>query len=796
MKKLLTIIILFLFTGMEIMSQNTIIDSNTTITVCFSANHTYVSDLGFYLKAPGYQFAEPGDPGCIELLPPVSNWSAGFNGGVTNLPESSIGCSDPGQINTNCNSGDDIFDFCFTTTLPAGDPNYTACVCDLPVPLTGNYASAGPWDAIYGQDITNSGWTVQIYDCEPIDVGYLTHVSLTFVIDNILYMYDSGPIVSVIEDMSCDAATASLYACDVYMLVCYISGKVFNDLNADCIQDINEDGLQNRMITAVPGPYYGITNQLGFYSILVDTGSYAVSLMPFNPLWQQNCPVSPDYYEVNFASPVNDTVSNINFGVEVDVYCPVLNVDIATWSVRPCFQSTYSVSYCNNGTIDATNTTIEVELDDNMTYAGGGNLISQTGNVLTFDVGTVNFGQCGSFSFQADVDCDSSLIGQTMCVEAHIYPDTSCFPADPAWDHSSVAVEGSCADDSLACFTIYNTGGAGTGDMAGTSEYRIYENNILVYTGTFQINGGDSLVICWAANGNTIRLEADQHPGHPGNSHPQDNIEMCGDSTDTFVTGQITVIPEDDDDIFIEIDCHIATAAIDPNEKQVKPEGLSEKYNFINSTDILEYLIHFQNTGTDTAINIVIYDVLSPYLDVTTIEPVASSHQYTLNIIGSKTLQWKFDSIMLPDSIVDEPASNGFVKFKIHQMPGNATGTIIENNASIIFDFWQPIITNTVFNTVVNTDSIITSMPIVYDEEISVKVYPNPFNSTTTFEIQGMNQPVTFELYNIIGEQVKSISDITGKKFIISRENLSNGIYIYKISSKDKLICAGKLIVN
>ncbi|GAI29139.1 unnamed protein product, partial [marine sediment metagenome] len=68
--------------------------------------------------------------------------------------------------------------------------------------------------------------------------------------------------------------------------------------------------------------------------------------------------------------------------------------------------------------------------------------------------------------------------------------------------------------------------------------------------------------------------------------------------------------------------------------------------------------------------------------------------------------------------------------------------------------------------------------------------------STTTFEIQGMNEPFIFELYNIVGEQVKSISEITGKKFIISRENLSNGIYIYKIFTKQKQICAGKLIVN
>ena len=587
----------------------------------------------------------------------------------------------------------------------------------------------------------------------------------------------------------------SIYVDSICSGLTLISGKVYSDNNSDCIFNGTDFSLQNIIIEFQPGPYYSVTNANGdYFSYGLDTGTYTVSTILPSVLWHQLCPDTPAYYTITVTNAA-DTISDINFGLIADVYCPNLSLDISTWGVSPCFYTHYYLSYCNNGTIEATNATIEVELDDNMTYTGtNGNLISQIGNILTFDAGTIIPGQCGLFYFYVDVLCDISLMGQTMCVEAHIYPDSTCFPADPAWDHSSVTVEGSCVNDSFACFTIYNTGNPGTGDMQGFSEYRIYENNMLFSTGTFQIAGGDSSVICWAANGNTIRLEADQRPGHPGNSHPQDNVEMCGDSL--FVTGQITVIPEDDEDYFVEIDCHIATGSYDPNDKQVKPEGLIETHHFIDSTDVLEYIIHFQNTGTATAFNIVIYDTLSDYLDITTIEPGVSSHTYALNIIGSNILQWKFDNIMLPDSNANEPASNGFVKFKIHQTPGNTKGTIIENNAGIIFDFNEPVITNMVFNTVGNIDSITQNMPIIYYKDISVKVYPNPFNSTTTFEIKGMNEPFAFELYNIIGKQVKATSNITGKKFIISRENLANGIYIYKISSKDKLICAGKLIIN
>ncbi|PIY05368.1 MAG: hypothetical protein COZ21_04375 [Bacteroidetes bacterium CG_4_10_14_3_um_filter_31_20] len=573
-----------------------------------------------------------------------------------------------------------------------------------------------------------------------------------------------------------------------------VSGKIFNDMNANCIQDFNEDGLQNRLLLAVPGPYYAMTNSVGQYSFMLDNGTYTISTMPQNYLWQQNCPVSPDYYVINISSP-NDTVSNINFGLVADIYCPDLSVNISTWAVRPCLQSTYAVSYINNGTSQADNATIVVELDVNMTYSSSnGNLISQNGSILTFGIGTVNPAQSGSFYINADIACDVSLIGQTMCIKAHIYPDSLCYSADSTWDHSSISVDGICIGDSSACFTIYNTGDSGTGDMDGISEYRIFENNLLVFTGTFQINGGDSLIICWLANGNTIRLEADQRPGHPGNSHPQDNVEMCGGTIQTI--GQITVIPEDDEDDFIEIDCHVVTGSYDPNDKYVFPEGLTGTYHYIDSTYIMEYTIRFQNTGTDTAFNIVIRDTLSPYLNITTIEPGTSSHTYKLDIFESNILQWKFENVLLPDSNINEPDSHGYVKYKIHQKSGNTIGTIIENKAGIIFDFNEPVMTNTVFNTIGSIDSIVSNAVIIYNDRVSVNVYPNPFNSSTTFEIEGVDKPFIFELYSIMGKQVKVISDITDKKLVISRKNLPNGIYFYKISSKNGLISAGKLIVN
>jgi len=133
------------------------------------------------------------------------------------------------------------------------------------------------------------------------------------------------------------------------------------------------------------------------------------------------------------------------------------------------------------------------------------------------------------------------------------------------------------------------------------------------------------------------------------------------------------------------------TGSYDPNEKLVSPEGV------IQRTDMLTYQINFQNVGTDTAFNIIVRDTLDPNLDISTFTSGASIHPYTYAITG-REISWIFPDINLPDSIVNEAASHGFVKFTAFPMPGVPAGTFIENRASIFFDFNPPVITNTVSN--------------------------------------------------------------------------------------------------
>ena len=169
-----------------------LINASTQINVCFSASHTWVSDLAFYLVGP----AACGSP--TILLSP-----------------------NPGAIGqgTVCNSGDNVNNLCFTTS-PAGNLNVCA---PAPATLSGTYSSYGPtntpinWNPLFGCNAAEGGWRVQIYDCIGADVGALTNASITF--SNLTSIcgsptsisYTSGAINSAINDNSCSAALASIF---------------------------------------------------------------------------------------------------------------------------------------------------------------------------------------------------------------------------------------------------------------------------------------------------------------------------------------------------------------------------------------------------------------------------------------------------------------------------------------------------------------------------------------------------------------------------------------------------------
>ncbi len=143
----------------------------------------------------------------------------------------------------------------------------------------------------------------------------------------------------------------------------------------------------------------------------------------------------------------------------------------------------------------------------------------------------------------------------------------------------------------------------------------------------------------------------------------------------------------------------IHTCAYDPNIKTVTPTGIESPGYIPLDSDWLEYTVHFQNTGTDTASKVEILDQLDQNLDWLTLSPLSSSHPVVINGDQNGQISFLFENINLPDSTVDEPGSHGFINYRIKLKNGLPHGTQITNEANIFFDFNPAITTNQTINT-------------------------------------------------------------------------------------------------
>ncbi len=201
--------------------------------------------------------------------------------------------------------------------------------------------------------------------------------------------------------------------------------------------------------------------------------------------------------------------------------------------------------------------------------------------------------------------------------------------------------------------------------------------------------------------------------------------------------------------------------SFDPNFKEVSPKGTGAA-GIISYTDsVLEYMVHFQNTGTYMAENIVVIDTLDDNLDWTSMRPVYESApcKVTLTQNGAKKIaKFTFNNINLPTRTSDEVRSNGMFTYTIHIKPGLPVGTQFKNRAAIYFDYNEPVITNSTLNTLGTAASGVYVNNVTPAQAGSFAVYPNPANKT-------FNAVIANET---AGKGTINVTDITGA-VIVSR---------------------------
>ncbi|MES2589153.1 MAG: T9SS type A sorting domain-containing protein [Bacteroidota bacterium] len=230
--------------------------------------------------------------------------------------------------------------------------------------------------------------------------------------------------------------------------------------------------------------------------------------------------------------------------------------------------------------------------------------------------------------------------------------------------------------------------------------------------------------------------------------------------------------------------CYQVVNSYDPNMKEVYPVNVQSGFD-----DYFTYTIHFQNTGSAPAFNIRLLDTLDANLDLETFQVTNYSH-YNTAMVKNNILTFHFPNIMLQDSTTDLEGSKGFVQYRIKPKANLTLGTQIKNTANIYFDFNAPIVTNTTVNEYVQTNSISEN------ESKLMNIFPNPFSSSTTIIFKNSLQHADLTLYTIFGQKVRTISDFSGDKLKLNRENLASGVYYLSLENENNSVETVKLVVG
>lgn len=221
------------------------------------------------------------------------------------------------------------------------------------------------------------------------------------------------------------------------------------------------------------------------------------------------------------------------------------------------------------------------------------------------------------------------------------------------------------------------------------------------------------------------------------------------------------------------------TGAYDPNDKQGWANASGSTTQFIPGQDNwIDYLIRFQNTGTDTAFNVVVIDEIDPRFDLLSLQLLGASHAFVPSFGEGRELIFTFTDIMLPDSTTDLAGSQGFVAFRLKPVAGLLPGDVIPNTAAIYFDFNDPIITNTTEHVVETSTAVDQALGTTR----AIRLVPNP--ATDVLHVWLPNgADRAFTLMALDGRilQVPVVSTAQGIQLNVS--TLAPGTYLIRTST-------------
>lgn len=618
-------------------------------------------------------------------------------------------------------------------------------------------------------------------DGSPIDTIIGNQITHTFV-SSMTYMV----CLSVV---GCNSFCTPVYAQGNPNSV--ICGTVFNDANGNSIIDTTETGLGGLYLFI-----YGSGTQMtlfsdsitGNFSANVPAGAYTVQLCPTGSGILQNGiitvppqlpnvpPTSCVSYNLTIGS--NDTICGFNFGV-------FLNASTVSGTL---FYDLNSNGVMDNGETGLPYQILQVGSNTVYTDANGFYSISlPIGNYLVTytPTGFYSTGTITTTSVLAQVTANGLSYGDNniglymtpgqVDLSITIHPSTTVTPGFGAWYSINVCNNGTTPTGATV---MMQYDGALTPNYQSPVASNVNTSNQLITWNVPTINPGACYYI-WTTFNAIIGTPLGSNTMEFVSVNPTSGIDNnMGNNTDTIH--------------------QIVVGSWDPNSKVVDYTNTNDpNYQMVSSTNSnqeIRYTVNFQNTGNAPAYNVVVVDEMSSNLDINTYEFVGASHNCQI-IRNGNTSTYKFMNIMLPDSTNNEPASHGFITYKLNALSTLNIGDQMIDYANIYFDFNAPVLTEDAIITVVGP----TAAGSILNNNLAA-VYPNPAADYVNVNLQAQAD----------GQVNIAVIDATGKvclqqqrslkagynKIILNTENLSPGIYFVQTGTHDGIVKTSKLSIK
>ena len=168
---------------------------------------------------------------------------------------------------------------------------------------------------------------------------------------------------------------------------------------------------------------------------------------------------------------------------------------------------------------------------------------------------------------------------------------------------------------------------------------------------------------------------------------------------------------------------------------------------------------------------------------------------YALGILGGSFGSGNGDFYFLK---TDNSGNSGCNQNSIGAVLNTWTCAVISPADTISSGGIKSAITTTVNNPATMTSTLCVATGLFEQTNNFVyNLFPNPMTNSAILKFENLsNESHSLRLYNTNGQLSLSISDITSDKIEIERNNLSNGLYFFRLLRDEKVITTGILIIE